>query len=141
MRMCYAGALAMPSSYVVMDEEEMTYLEGGSYGQLPVKASYVTKIGALAAAAPYAGQALATAGGASYSQLRLAKEIRAHAWLFYGGVLGAVEIAAIKKITGLSNSTINNTISYIISHSNPIDLGGDSATRVAVYNAMWQIGI
>ncbi len=31
MEMCYAGAIAMPSSYVVMNEEEMTYTEGGYY--------------------------------------------------------------------------------------------------------------
>ena len=29
MEMCYDGALVMPSSYAVMDEEEMTYIEGG----------------------------------------------------------------------------------------------------------------
>ena len=29
MEMCYNGALVMPSSYAVMDEEEMTYVEGG----------------------------------------------------------------------------------------------------------------
>lgn len=30
MEMCYAGgALVMPSNYVVMDEEEMSYVEGG----------------------------------------------------------------------------------------------------------------
>ena len=27
--MCYDGALVMPSSYAVMNEEEMTYVEGG----------------------------------------------------------------------------------------------------------------
>ena len=30
MDMCYEGALVMPSNYVVMDEEEMTYVEGGA---------------------------------------------------------------------------------------------------------------
>lgn len=30
MDMCYDGALVLPSSYAVMNEEEMTYLEGGS---------------------------------------------------------------------------------------------------------------
>lgn len=30
MDMCYDGTLVMPSSYAVMDEEEMSYLEGGS---------------------------------------------------------------------------------------------------------------
>lgn len=29
MEMCYDGALVMPSNYVAMDEEEMTYVEGG----------------------------------------------------------------------------------------------------------------
>ena len=29
MEMCYDGALVMPSSYVTMNEEEMTYVEGG----------------------------------------------------------------------------------------------------------------
>lgn len=32
MKMCYAdGALAMPSNYALMSEEEMTYTEGGYY--------------------------------------------------------------------------------------------------------------
>ncbi|MBQ9886542.1 MAG: hypothetical protein IJM37_06780 [Lachnospiraceae bacterium] len=29
MEMCYDGALVMPSSYALMSEDEMTYLEGG----------------------------------------------------------------------------------------------------------------
>lgn len=29
MDMCYDGALVLPSSYAVMDEEEMYYTEGG----------------------------------------------------------------------------------------------------------------
>ena len=31
MDMCYEGTLVMPSNCVVMDEEEMTYVEGGFY--------------------------------------------------------------------------------------------------------------
>ena len=30
MEMCYNGALVMPSSYAVMCEDEMTYVEGGA---------------------------------------------------------------------------------------------------------------
>lgn len=33
MEMCYDGALVMPSNYAVMNEEEMTYVEGGWSGQ------------------------------------------------------------------------------------------------------------
>ena len=40
MGMCYNGALVMPGSYAVMDEEEMTYVDGG--GTLKVKASKST---------------------------------------------------------------------------------------------------
>lgn len=29
LEMCYDGALVMPSNYAVMNEEEMTYVEGG----------------------------------------------------------------------------------------------------------------
>ena len=29
MDMCYDGALVLPSSYAIMDEEEMCYIEGG----------------------------------------------------------------------------------------------------------------
>lgn len=31
MEMCYNGTLVMPSSYAVMDTEEMTYTDGGLY--------------------------------------------------------------------------------------------------------------
>lgn len=33
MEMCYDGALVMPSSYAMLDEEEMMYVEGGGLGQ------------------------------------------------------------------------------------------------------------
>ena len=32
MEMCYDGALVMPSSYAMMEEEEMSYVEGGWIG-------------------------------------------------------------------------------------------------------------
>jgi membrane protein YqaA with SNARE-associated domain len=31
MELCYEGGLVMPSSYAIMDEEEMNYVEGGFY--------------------------------------------------------------------------------------------------------------
>ena len=36
MEMCYDGALVMPSNYAIMDEEEMTYVEGGGLFQKAV---------------------------------------------------------------------------------------------------------
>ena len=33
MEMCYEGAMSLPSSYVTMNEEEMTYVEGGGWSR------------------------------------------------------------------------------------------------------------
>lgn len=41
MEMCYDGALVMPSNYAVMDEEEMTYVEGGGTFSLTLKKSTI----------------------------------------------------------------------------------------------------
>lgn len=41
MDMCYNEALVMPSSYAVMDEEEMTYVEGGGTVKVIASASTV----------------------------------------------------------------------------------------------------
>ena len=30
MDMCYDGALVLPSSYAIMEQEEMTYFDGGT---------------------------------------------------------------------------------------------------------------
>lgn len=44
MEMCYDGALVMPSNYAVMDEEEMTYVEGGGTIRVLASASTVREI-------------------------------------------------------------------------------------------------
>lgn len=48
MDMYYDGALVMPSNYAVMNEEEMTYVEGGGTVKLKIKNNSFI-IGALAA--------------------------------------------------------------------------------------------
>ena len=45
MDMCYDGALVMPSSYVVMDEEEMCYVEGGKFSKSAARTIVYTAIG------------------------------------------------------------------------------------------------
>ncbi len=42
MEMCYDGTLVMPSSYAVMSEDEMTYVEGGTV-ELKMKRQYLNK--------------------------------------------------------------------------------------------------
>ena len=41
MDMCYDGALVMPSSYAVMNEEDMTYVEGGMSAKVKWYGIYV----------------------------------------------------------------------------------------------------
>lgn len=44
MELCYEGALVMPSSYMVMDEDEMSYLEGGGTVRVIASSKTVQKI-------------------------------------------------------------------------------------------------
>lgn len=130
--------MELPISYVELDCEEMSYVEGGlSYGQLYVQPTYLLKPVCLYAASAYAGKTLGD--GKAYNIVRLAAEIFTHAVLFYGGTLTQTLMSGIKSITGYSNSKINSVVSYVLSHSDPIDLGGDSALRQGVYAAMWML--
>lgn len=122
MEMIYDGVLVLPSSYAIMDEEEMTYIEGGVSIRLTSKMlnkKYCKKI------------ALNYTKSTGLTQMRIAKEIFSHAVLFLGG-------KAAQALPLLGNIPMaKQTISYIISHSNPVDLGGDKWYRVAAYNAIW----
>ena len=44
MDMCYDGALVLPSSYAIMDEEEMCYIEGGGTVKVIASSSTVRTI-------------------------------------------------------------------------------------------------
>lgn len=69
--------LKMPSNYVVMSEDDMTYLEGGL--NLSYKWSYQTKLGACIKAASLK----ATYNWRNISTYDLAAEIFAHAFAYY----------------------------------------------------------
>ena len=66
MEMCYDGALVMPSNFVVVDEEEMTYVDGGArYYNLKGLFSLVIGTSAGALAVYSSVKALATITGAA----------------------------------------------------------------------------
>lgn len=71
MEMSYDGTLVMPSSYAVMDEEEMTYVEGGAKSEIRGTAA------------------------------QLAKEARNAMLAFGGGTLTATAITACAALTGI----------------------------------------
>ncbi len=56
MEMCYDGALVMPSSYAVMDSEEMTYVEGGAKGRTRNREDRICVASYIAAAAVALGR-------------------------------------------------------------------------------------
>lgn len=115
MEMCYDGALVMPSSYAVMSEDEMTYVQGGSintlknnlYGLYGIIENYVCKwasgatVGRILAKA---GMSWAQIGAMAGSYWKLAGKVVAiissvTKWLgahaFIVGVVGGVAAAAL----------------------------------------------
>lgn len=134
MEMCYSGTIVMPSSYAVMDEEEMTYIKGGwnyKYSKnniaVPIKAMYVSKSVCLA----FAFSVINAHKKHWYSitvngmgAVRIASELYSHALAYYA-------TSALKKI-GIKNSVINE----MRSHAKVADIGlGDGMD--ATYAIIW----
>ena len=132
MEMTYGGALVMPSSYAMMDEEEMMYLEGG----LAYSPVMRVKSGC-------AGYAIGLKLGGSYSKIdhySLAAEIYTHALLYYRfGVFMQVAIQA-----GIASGIVLEMANSIL---DGINLQNGLDTRkikgisyYEVYNLMYAIG-
>lgn len=126
MEMCYDGALVMPGSYAVMDEEEMMYVDGG----LAVKRSYLDKSVCKKTAKRYTKKT-------GLSQMRIAKEIYAHTLLYYMSSASLVQVVSMLAALPPIGSAALPVVLYIRNHSNPINLGGDSKLRVTAYNVIW----
>ena len=103
MEMCYDGALIMPGSYAVMNEEEMTYVEGGkTYGY---SVTYLTRTGAMCKAK----KILNENRWSNITCYDLAAEIYSHALAFYsaGSFLLALSGMGIKQANSILGSLIN----------------------------------
>jgi len=130
----YDGALVMPKGHAIMNEEEMTYVEGGklSYQEctLDFSSTYLTKAGALAAAEGFAEKVLWD--DKSYTKERLAAEIYTHA------VAYVVFYASSQLPSYLSGAALTKLISKSIAdHANPINLGGDNFIEEACFTVCW----
>lgn len=77
MEMCYEGALAMPSSYAVMKEEEMTYVEGG------YKVNYNSAFRTKLCCWDFANKLVASKKVKNISVYDVAAEIYTHAFAYY----------------------------------------------------------
>lgn len=131
MKTCYDGVLALPGNHALMDEEEMCYVEGGV--SLAMKSSYLSKSTCKSTASKYTRST-------GMSQMRIAKEIYAHAVMYYASPVALGGYAAtISAFNPLFSAGALAALYYIRSHANPVDLGGDSAFRVNIYNAIWAV--
>ena len=131
MEICYDGALVMPSSYAMMCEDEMQYVDGGV--SLPMKSGYLNKSTCKTTAAKYTG-------ATGLSKMRIAKEIYAHAVMYYASTAALVGYGVTLAATlGVAGAAVDTCLLWIRKHANPVDIGGDSAFRVNVYNKIWDI--
>lgn len=132
MEMCYDGALVMPSSCAVMCEDEMQYVDGG-VNPLPMRKEYLNKTTCKTTAARFTA-------ATGLSKMRIAKEIYAHAVMYYASTTAFVRYGVTLAATlGVAGATIDTCLLWIRKHANPVDIGGDSAFRVKVYNKIWDI--
>lgn len=88
MEMCYDGALAMPKNYAVINEEEMTYVDGGLYKSVNHYFS------------------------SGYSARDWCNSCGAKAWVLYGcGIIGSAAIGAL--VGSIANPGVGTAIGAI----------------------------
>ena len=117
----------MPTSYVEVAEEEMTYLDGGY--SIRVNSRMLNKSYCLTLANYYAS-------AAGLSRQRCANEIYSHALMYYVSSSKITWYASC--LFGLGTSAVHAVLKWVRSHSNPIDLGNDSSFRVTVFKYIWK---
>ncbi|MGY3665069.1 MAG: hypothetical protein ACXAHE_14795 [Roseburia sp. 1XD42-69] len=122
MEMCYDGTLVMPSSYAVMSEDEMTYVDGGST-ILPMDRRYLNKNLCKTSAA----MLIARKRVKGMSVLAITQEIFAHAVMYYmssAAISAGIDIGVIREVKRRAGK-IN------------IDDGGDKWYRKGIYTLIW----
>lgn len=103
MEMCYDGALVMPNNYAVVNEEEMTYVDGGAYISHQQVVNIVGTIGACA----YEVGVLASALKAS--------SLYVAGWLASFGPAGCVAAAVLAtyicgQATNIASAFVNDLV-------------------------------
>jgi hypothetical protein len=128
--MVYDGALVLPRGAVALSKEEMMYVEGGL--KLPINRGMLSKTHCTSLANSYKGSY------GSMSPSAVAKEIYAHAFLYY---YGSPYVAAIGIVMSLysNGDSLLAIASDIRRKASWVDIGYDSALRKAVYNIIWSV--
>ena len=124
--------MVIPEEFYVLEYNEMIAIEGGT--QIVLDRRYLDKNTCLAEA----GYIKQYGGMPGMTQDEIAKEIYAHAVLYYNVAPTFDAIAtAVYNIYGTERSLARERAEYIKSHANPVDLGGDTAIRTYVFNVLW----
>lgn len=127
MEMCYEGALVMPSSYAVMNEEEMTYVEGGAVS-LQMSYYYYQKYYCNLTAEGL----LASGQVVGMTKLQIAQEIFAHA------VAYKYTVAAMHYATGIAKLILGK-IKDKASVVDIEDYGDSRAGFMKAYSIIWNV--
>ena len=128
--------LTMPKQFAALTAEEMTYTDGGSKS-IPMNTSFLSKDYCYQKAADYVNSA--SYNPDNLGRTRIAKELYAHAFLYYYGVSASL-------IASINAACLGNPILaagaiaaayYMHDRGQSVELGGDSNFRVFVYNLLW----
>lgn len=133
MDMCYNGVLVMPSNYAVMDEEEMTYVEGG------VTLSYSFAMRSKTNCMAIAATTRLINGYWRIGTANMAAEIYAHAFVYYnfGLALSIANAAGIGGFVKRMRDSIMNGIDLENGLDTKITLG---IPRYVAYNTLYTLG-
>ena len=119
-----------------IEDDEMGYIEGGLQpNQLNVSTAYLNRDTCMSVAAKFVNKPGVEPG---LSQSRIAHEIYAHTLLYYASPAILAQLpAAVVTMGVIGAAVVAAEFAYIRGHSNPIDIGNDSAVRVKIYDILW----
>lgn len=125
MEMCYDGTLVMPINYAVMNEDEMTYVEGGAKN-VKMSTNFLDKT----YCSWYAGMMLRHSEVSGMGQKEIAQELYAHAVCYYWYDPNG---------NFFKSNPLSKTLHEKGADGIYIDDGGDTFVRKAFYVACWNM--
>lgn len=121
MEMCYNEIVSTPKGCIMLDANEMDCIEGGV--SLKMKRGYLNKTTCKKVGAQYAA-------ATGLSKMRIAKEVYAHAVIYYASSAALIRYSATLAVTlGVTGVAVDASLLWMRKHANPIDIGNDSAFR------------
>lgn len=125
MEMCYDGTLVMPSSYAVMSEDEMTYVEGGGAYKFQMSRDTAAKWIDVAAIVILAGlSASATVGQIASKIGWTTLRSKAESSIIKLGVSLAAAKVALDILVTVLDFSIGNALAWVLDKTDASGLNG-----------------